>query len=104
MTELKPCRKCGANAMIVEMDGDINRVHVICSNNCSEALHKAINKWNTRSTPTFTKEDVEKAAVALIIDDYVSMEDYWLATAGDDYELYERAAGAALSAVGKVDE
>ena len=41
----KPCKRCGANPIIIDMQGDINRVYVVCSKGCREDIYAAIEKW-----------------------------------------------------------
>ena len=47
-------------------------------------------------------KEIEAAAIAMILDDYVSMADYYNATSKDDIDLYRRCARVALEAAEKV--
>ena len=110
--ELKPCPWC-QKVSLVDRDSDADGYTyemASCSTpKCVGAeIYVSKKEWNTRSTPTFTQEDVEKAAVAFVnalaAEDGVHHSDDITSIGLDGYFDFQSAIEAALNAVGKIED
>jgi len=57
--DIAPCKYCGANGVLVDLQGDVNRTYVVCSKGCSGERHDAaIKRWNALNAQPPISEDI----------------------------------------------